>query len=121
MNIPTNVPPTLSIRVRNGSDRKGADRVAFPPPGVGVSQTLPYPFWPVLASFRTLQWKRGITGLLRPGTVNPEEEEQTEEEVAPCLEPAPQKRKDSLDRLERFPMELEEEEVAFTASSVHKV
>ena len=33
-------------RVRNGSDRKGADRVAFPPPKVGVTRTLPYPFWP---------------------------------------------------------------------------
>ncbi|CAL8326561.1 unnamed protein product [Boreogadus saida] len=30
-------------RVRNGSDRKGAGRVAFPPPKVGVTRTLPYP------------------------------------------------------------------------------
>ncbi|CAL8253078.1 unnamed protein product [Boreogadus saida] len=33
-------------RVRNGSDRKGAGRVAFPPPKVGVTRTLPYPFRP---------------------------------------------------------------------------
>ncbi|CAL8301614.1 unnamed protein product [Boreogadus saida] len=30
-------------RVRNGSDRKGAGRIAFPPPKVGVTRTLPYP------------------------------------------------------------------------------
>ncbi|CAL8337755.1 unnamed protein product [Boreogadus saida] len=30
-------------RVRNGSARKGAGRVAFPPPKVGVNRTLPYP------------------------------------------------------------------------------
>ncbi|CAL8399871.1 unnamed protein product [Boreogadus saida] len=30
-------------RVRNGTDRKGAGRVAFPPPKVGVTRTLPYP------------------------------------------------------------------------------
>ncbi|CAL8237058.1 unnamed protein product, partial [Boreogadus saida] len=29
--------------VRNGSDRKGAGRIAFPPPKVGVTRTLPYP------------------------------------------------------------------------------
>ncbi|CAL8326273.1 unnamed protein product [Boreogadus saida] len=29
--------------VRNGSDRKGAGWVAFPPPKVGVTRTLPYP------------------------------------------------------------------------------
>ncbi|CAL8366225.1 unnamed protein product [Boreogadus saida] len=33
-------------RVRNGSDRKGAGRVAFPPPTVGVTGTLPYPIRP---------------------------------------------------------------------------
>ncbi|CAL8366154.1 unnamed protein product [Boreogadus saida] len=33
----------LNARVRNGSDRKGAGRVAFPPPKVGVTRTLPYP------------------------------------------------------------------------------
>ena len=33
-------------RVRNGSDRKGAGRIAFPPPKVGVTRTLPYPFRP---------------------------------------------------------------------------
>ncbi|CAL8387425.1 unnamed protein product [Boreogadus saida] len=33
-------------RVRNGSDRKGAGRVAFPPPKVGVTRTLPYPIRP---------------------------------------------------------------------------
>ncbi|CAL8337308.1 unnamed protein product [Boreogadus saida] len=31
------------VRVRNGLDRKGAGRVAFPPPKVGVTRTLPYP------------------------------------------------------------------------------
>ncbi|CAL8298669.1 unnamed protein product [Boreogadus saida] len=30
-------------QVRNGSDRKGAGRIAFPPPKVGVTRTLPYP------------------------------------------------------------------------------
>ncbi|CAL8370493.1 unnamed protein product [Boreogadus saida] len=33
----------VSRRVRNGSDRKGAGRIAFPPPKVGVTRTLPYP------------------------------------------------------------------------------
>ncbi|CAL8270802.1 unnamed protein product [Boreogadus saida] len=33
----------LYIVVRNGSDRKGAGRIAFPPPKVGVTRTLPYP------------------------------------------------------------------------------
>ncbi|CAL8237097.1 unnamed protein product [Boreogadus saida] len=33
--------PLCQRRVRNG-----ADRVAFPPPKVGVTRTLPYPFWP---------------------------------------------------------------------------
>ncbi|CAL8361622.1 unnamed protein product [Boreogadus saida] len=32
--------------VRNGSERKGAGRVAFPPPKVGVTRTLPYPIRP---------------------------------------------------------------------------
>ncbi|CAL8253333.1 unnamed protein product [Boreogadus saida] len=31
------------LKVRNGSDRKGAGRIAFPPPKVGVTRTLPYP------------------------------------------------------------------------------
>ncbi|CAL8267161.1 unnamed protein product [Boreogadus saida] len=44
-------PPTLAgvlglAKVRNGSDRKGAGRVAFPPPKVGVTRTLPYPIRP---------------------------------------------------------------------------
>ncbi|CAL8259156.1 unnamed protein product [Boreogadus saida] len=33
-------------RVWNGSDRKGAGRVAFQPPKVGVTRTLPYPIRP---------------------------------------------------------------------------
>ncbi|CAL8257321.1 unnamed protein product [Boreogadus saida] len=33
----------VDSQVRNGSDRKGAGRIAFPPPKVGVTRTLPYP------------------------------------------------------------------------------
>ncbi|CAL8388344.1 unnamed protein product [Boreogadus saida] len=36
----------ILTQVRNGSDRKGAGRVAFPPPKVGVTRTLPYPIRP---------------------------------------------------------------------------
>ena len=40
--------PLFQCRVRYGSVRKGALRIAFPPPKVGVTRTEPYSFFPRL-------------------------------------------------------------------------
>ena len=46
--------PRFHCRVRYGSVRKGAVRIAFPPPKLGVTRTEPYSFF--LSSSVLLRW-----------------------------------------------------------------